>query len=142
MWADPYDPYGFGYGYGPAFGYPYGYGYGYGYGLGDPFSADLYADAYGYGGGGGGGYSSSRGSEKDEPTGSVRLRVKPVNAKVYLDGTLIGVVDSFDGLGSHLAATAGRHEIEVRADGYESLKISVNVEADRTVTARGTLRKK
>jgi hypothetical protein len=140
MWADPYDP--FGYGYGMGMGYPYGYGYGYGSGLGDPFYSDLYADAYGYGGGGGGSYSSSRGSERPEPTGSVRLRVKPASAKVYLDGTMIGVVDDFDGLTSHLAAPAGRHEIEVRADGYETLKISVDVEADKTVTARGTLRKK
>jgi hypothetical protein len=133
MWADPYDPFGYGYGYG--YGAPFGYGYGYT----DPFYADLYASAYGYGGGG---YSSSRESEGQGPTGFVRLRVKPSNGKVYLDGTMIGIVDDFDGLTSHLAAPAGRHEIEIRADGYESLKISVDVDADRTVTARGSLKKK
>jgi hypothetical protein len=133
MWGDPYDAFGYGY------GSPYGFGYGYGgYGL-DPFSADLYADAYGYGGGSS---SPSRGPMREEATGSVRLRVKPANAKVFLDGTMIGVVDDFDGLSSHLAAPAGRHEIEVRADGYETLKIGVNVEADKTVTARGSLKKK
>ena len=133
MWADPYDP----------FGYGYGYGNGYGYGCCDPFYSDLYASAYGYGGGSsGGGYSSLRGSMEPEPTGSVRLRVKPANAKVYLDGTMIGVVDDFDGLSGHLAATAGGHEIEIRADGYASLKISVNVEADKTITARGSLKKR
>ena len=110
---------------------------------GDPLDADLYASAYGYGGGSsGGGYSSSRGSMAPEPTGSLRLRVKPAQGKVYLDGTLIGVVDDFDGLTSHLAAAAGRHEIEIRADGYEPLKINVNIEADKTVTARGSLKKK
>jgi hypothetical protein len=138
LWADPYDPFGYGYGYG------YGPSFGYGYGLGDPFfDADLYAAAYGYGGGSsGGGYSSSRGSQVAEPTGSVRLRVKPGSGQVYLDGTMIGLVDNFDGLTSHLAATAGRHEIEVRADGYEPLKISVTVERDKTITARGSLKKK
>ena len=127
MWYDPFDP--------------FGYGNRYGY---DPFMNDpwLVASAYGYGGGGGGGgYSSSRGSEH-EATGSIRLRVKPSNGKVYVDGTLVGVVDDFDGLSTHLAAAAGRHEIEIRADGYRPLKIMVDVEEDRTVTARGTMTKK
>src|SRR5262249_45346621 len=123
---DPYDP--FGYAYDPLMLDPYaagGYGYGY------------------YGGGGSSrGYSSSRGNGPNPATGSVRLRVKPANGKVYLDGTLIGVVDDFDGLTSHLAAPAGLHEIEVRADGYQALKLTVNVEEDKTVTARGSLRKK
>jgi len=133
LWADPYDPFGYGY------GYPYGFGYGYGgYGL-DPFYMDLYGDARA---GGGGGYSSSRGSMPEEPTGSVRLRVKPANAKVFLDGTMIGVVDDFDGLTSHLAAPAGHHEIELRADGYETLKMGVDVDPDKTVTARGSMKKK
>jgi hypothetical protein len=137
LWADPYDP--FGYGYGPGFGYGPAFGYGYT----DPLYADLYASAYGYGGGSsGGGYSSSRGSERPEPTGTVRLRVKPSQGKVYLDGAMIGIVDDFDGLGSHLAATAGRHDIEIRADGYEPLKLTVNVEADKTITARGSLKRK
>jgi len=52
------------------------------------------------------------------------------------------VVDEFDGLASHLAAPAGRHEIEIRAVGYEPLKMIVEVEADRTVTARGSAKKK
>ena len=78
----------------------------------------------------------------EEGTGSVRLRVKPSNGKVYLDGTFMGVVDQFDGLTDHLAAPVGRHEIEVRADGYDTLTLAVDVEPDKTVTVRGSLPKK
>ena len=59
-----------------------------------------------------------------------------------LDGTLMGIVDEFDGLSSHLAATVGRHELEIRADGYAPLKVLVTVEEDKTVTARGSMKKK
>jgi hypothetical protein len=106
----------------------------------------MYGGGYGYGGSYGsvygGGYSSSSSSEPvQDATGSVRIRVKPSAAQVYLDGTLMGLVDQFDGLTSHLAATAGRHEIEIRADGYEPMTLTVDVEADRTITARGSLKK-
>jgi len=125
-WYNPYGIYG-----------PYGYL--------DPVYMDpwLVTSAYGYGGGGGGdSYSSESVPMHDVPSGSIRLRVKPGSGTVFLDGSKIGVVDDFDGLGHHLAATAGRHEIEIRADGYEPLKMIVEVEADRTITARGSATKK
>lgn len=129
MWYDPYGPWGY---YDPFYLDPVYGGYGSG--------------GYGYGGytysGSPGAYSSSAVREVSEATGSVRLRVKPANGKVYLDGTLVGIVDEFDGLTTHLAATAGRHEIEIRADGFEPLKLLVDVPEDQTVTARGSLRKK
>lgn len=136
LWYDPF--YGsYGYAYDPWLYDPYGYGppmYGYpGYGSG-----------YGYGGGYGGGSSSDSSSSKDSEsveTGSIRLRVKPSEAQVYLDGTLIGKVDDFDGLTSHLAAKAGQHQIELRADGYEPLKLTVEVEANKTLTTRASMKK-
>jgi hypothetical protein len=128
MWYDPFDPFGYSSLYMDPFYGPGGYGGGY----------------MSYGGGsvgGAGSYYGTRSAPEFESTGSVRLRVKPSQAKVYLDGTLMGIVDQFDGLTSHLAAPAGTHEIEVRADGYNTLKLTVDVEPDRTVTARGSLKK-
>lgn len=116
MWYDPYNPYGF-YDDPMAYGAPSGY------------SSNS-------------SYSSSIGSQAPELTGSLRLRVNPSHAKVYIDGTLVGTVNDFNGLGSHLAATAGTHQIEFRADGYETLTITVKVAADKTLTERATLKKK
>ena len=138
-----YNPWVYGYRSGSYYS-PYGYSpYG-SYGYYDPWYDPWYL--------GGGGYSSSyssssnynsssRGSEP-EMSGSLRLRVSPSNAKVYLDGTLIGTVDEFDGLGSHLAAEAGLHQLELRADGYEPFKTTVKVEAGKTLTARASMKKK
>jgi hypothetical protein len=124
IWYDPFDPFSYSGLYAPGLYAPGAYGIGGGY--------SSYGD-YGYGGG----------DQVNEPagTGSVRIRVKPGNAKVYLDGTLMGTVDEFDGLTTHLAAPAGPHRIKIEADGYAPLELPVDVEADKTVTTRGSLKK-
>lgn len=115
-WYNPYDP----------------WCYGVGYWLCDPW---------------GGASTSSYGGQNDEekeeaPTGSIRLRITPAHAKVYVDGALVGTVADFDGLGSHLKLTLGQHQIEIKADGYETFVPQVELQAGRTVTVRGTLKKK
>ena len=88
----PYWGAGFGYGLGYFYD-PFGYGYGYpGYGYGGGY--------YGYGGSyGGGGYYGGSGSYSSSyrETGGLKLKIKPSNAQVYVDGYLVGDVDSFDG---------------------------------------------
>ena len=101
-----------------------------------------------YGGYGNYGYSSymygGGGGSRDEPrseTGSIRLKVNPEKAKVYIDGVLQGAVDDFNGLGGHLDVAAGSHQLELRAEGYVTLKDEIVVEAGRTQTYRGALKK-
>ena len=52
-------------------------------------------------------------------TGSLRLKIKPREAQVYVDGYLVGNVDSFDGRFQKLGIESGGHRIELKADGYE-----------------------
>ena len=118
LWYDPFDPYAYGYGYGAN---PWGYGYG-------------YPSSYGYG-------SSSNRSSVKEHTGSIRLRVKPKDAKVLIDGTLVGTVDDFDGFSNHLQLAAGGHTIEIRANGYKAYSGNLNVVEGRTLTERISLKK-
>jgi hypothetical protein len=124
-----YDPWAFG-------GTRWGWGrYGLWY---DPLSYYTYSPYYMTSFGGG---LEDRVERDAYPTGSVRLRVDPKEAKVYVDGALVGVVDEFDGLSHHLDLQPGRHEIEVRADGYQPLTLDVQVQEGRTMTARGRLEK-
>jgi hypothetical protein len=118
-----------------------GYGFGIGYYAYDPFWFDPYYDPY-YGGGGGyygggGGYSYSRGYRD---TGSLRLKIKPRDAKVYIDGYYVGVVDSFDGLFQKLGLDAGGHRVEIRADGYETLQFEVLITPGESVTYKGEMK--
>jgi hypothetical protein len=140
-WYCPWFGSGFGW-YGAYYGYnPYFYGgtywgwgrYGYWY---DPyFYAGGYSEpAYGGSGGGGGDIKTT--------IGSVRLKVNPGSAKVYIDGVLYGEADDFSGMRNHLELDSGRWVMELRADGYEPLRREITVEAGRTLTERASLIKK
>ncbi len=109
----------------------------------DPWYDPYYGmyGGYGYGMYGGGGGSSSRDDEPRPETGSLRLRVNPDKAQVYIDGVLQGVVNDFNGLGSHLDVAGGAHQLELRAEGYVTLKDAITVEPGKTQTYRGTLKK-
>jgi hypothetical protein len=115
-----YNPY-----YDPFWGY-YGYGYGsYGYG--------------GYGGYGGGYYSSQAGGYRD--TGSLRLKVKPREAQVFIDGYYMGTVDEFDGVFQRLRLEAGGHRVELRGEGFLPLVFEVLIVPGETITYRGELKR-
>jgi hypothetical protein len=140
------------YGYYPYGYYPYGYwGAGYGYGLGyfyDPFWAPfgyVGLGGYGYGDPSGGGYYSGGGSgsydREPRDTGSLKLKIKPRQAQVYVDGYLVGDVDSFDGAFQKLAIESGNHKIELKADGYEPIQFDVLIPAGETVTYKGDLKR-
>ena len=96
---------------------PYYYGLGYGYGY--PYYGAGY---YGYYGGS---YSY---------TGSVRLKVKPRDAEVLVDGYYVGTVDDFDGIFQSLKLEPGPASIEVRAPGFEAFRLDVMVLAGRKIT--------
>ena len=73
--------------------------------------------------------------------GSLKLKVKPRNAKVYVDGYYAGVVDDFDGAFQKLTLNGGRHKVELRADGYETTEFDVLITPEQTVTFAGDMKK-
>jgi hypothetical protein len=141
-----YSPYYNGYGYWN----PYGYGYGLGYFSYDPFlfGAMAYPGYYAGGGGGyagSGGYAESSGGGSYVPhyqgAGSLRLKIKPAEAKVYIDGYYVGMVDSFDGVFQKLNVDAGPHKVELRANGYQTTEFDVVVTPGDTVTYKGDMKR-
>jgi hypothetical protein len=119
-----YDPWGYGafglgYFYYSPWGWTPGY-YGY-YGYGPP---------YGYAGPSFGGYD----------VGAVKLKVKPRDAEVYVDGYFAGHVDDFDGMFQALKLDSGGYSIEVRKPGFETLRFDVRVQPERSITFRGELK--
>ncbi len=125
--ADAQHYYGLGY-YGHGFGHGYGHGYGYG-GYG----------GYGYGGYRGYGYGANRYSNQ----GAVRIEVNPKDSRdeieVYVDEAHAGVVDDFDGAFQRLYLPVGKHEIEVRLDGYQTLRLAIFVSPGNTYNIRGRM---
>jgi hypothetical protein len=146
FYSSYYSPYYNGYGYWN----PYGYGYGLGYFSYDPFLFGALAYP-GYYGGGGGGYAGSGGYPESsggggyvphyQGAGSLRLKIKPADAKVYIDGYYVGMVDSFDGVFQKLNVDAGPHKVELRADGFQTTEFEVVVTPGDTVTYKGDMKR-
>jgi len=116
----------------------------FGSGFFDPFwPAFLYSGyAYsGYAGPGYGAYGSIAPYPFDafESSGSLRIKVKPRDAAVYVDGYYAGVVDEYDGVFQHLDLIPGPHHVEIVAPGYEPLAFDVTIEPHRKIDYRGTL---
>jgi len=110
-----------------------------------------YDGGYGYGGGGyyGGfydpwygaypSYPQSSGRYADE--GALRLKIKPREAEVYVDGYYVGLVDDFDGMFQRLHIESGPHRIEVHAPGFETLTFDVRITPDHSTTYQGEMKK-
>ena len=120
--------------------YPWGYGggiigglYGGYYGAYDPWYGwyPTYAPA---------GYDSGFGGSGN--TGGLKLKVKPNDASVYVDGFFVGVVDDFDGAFQRLTLDRGPHRIEIRSPEHAPLSVDVMIQEDFTITYRGELGKR
>lgn len=138
-----YSPYSSYYGYGRYYytpGYGFGLGYFYDPSWYDPYYYGGFGSGYsGYSGGYQGGYGSS--SYGRAPSGSLRLKIKPRDAEVYVDGYFVGKVDSFDGLFQKLDIDGGGHRIEIKAPGYDSIQFDVLITPGETVTYKGEMKR-
>jgi hypothetical protein len=121
--------------------YPYGYGYPYwgSFGLGFFYYDCWY---WGYGPCGFSGYYGGGGYAQADNSGSLKLKVKPRHAEVYVDGYYSGVVDNFDGSFQKLKLQSGGHRVEIRAEGYETLVFDVLIPPWETITYTGALKPK
>lgn len=118
--------------------YPWGYAYGGDLGIYDGFYGGYYG-AYDpwYGFSPVYAPSSSYGHEE---SGYIRLKVKPSNASVYVDGYYAGIVDDFDGTFQRLHLEPGPHRLEIRAADHQPLSLDVWITEDLTITYRKDLK--
>jgi len=147
-----YAPYAYPYAYGPyAYGpYPYSaYGPSPAYGYVAPNGAPVYPGAsYPPAGAPQPGYYNanvapgSQGSIAAQPggaTGSLSFEISPSSAEVYIDGQYSGLVSDFGPTTQPIALTPGRHHVEIRAQGYQTLSIDADVIAGQVIPYQGTM---
>ncbi len=72
--------------------------------------------------------------------GGIALEMTPYDADVFVDGEYAGRVEDFDGTTQPLTLSAGQHEIEVQAQGYEPMRVNVEVRPGQVIPFRGDLR--
>lgn len=108
-----------------------GYGYGpydyWGTGWGWPYGGSYYP------------YGGVYANAADIYTGFLRLKVRPREADVYIDGYFVGIVDDFDGFFQRVRLKEGPHTVELRHPGYEVLTLDVLIVPGEKVTFEGDL---
>jgi hypothetical protein len=124
IWYYPYYPLSYGLFWDPWWGYASGWGSGWGWG-----------SAY-VGGYGGGAYQGPA----YQVYGGLRLKMKPKEAEVFVDGYFAGIVDDFDGAFQQLNLDVGPHRIEVRHPGHEPLAFEIRTQPDEKITYKGKLK--
>jgi len=158
---DPYyDPYGYSnpYPY-PAYGYPYpAYGYRY-----PPTSYPAYpssaypptaypqsaypSSAYPQSAYPSSAYPPASGSVSVQPgqdqadTGGVSFEIAPATAQVFVDGSPVGTVGEFTPTTRPLSLTPGRHRIEIRAPGYQTMDFDADIVAGQVIPYQGTMQR-
>jgi hypothetical protein len=67
------------------------------------------------------------------------LDVQPARLlQLFVDGYYVGMLDDYNG---ELEMEAGSHHLQIRAPGYESLELDVQVVAQTSISYRGALKK-
>jgi hypothetical protein len=75
----------------------------------------------------------------DANMGGVSFDVTPSTAELFVDNTLVGTVGQFTPTTQPLGLEAGRHRVEVRAPGYQTLSFDVDIIAGQVIPYQGTL---
>jgi hypothetical protein len=72
-------------------------------------------------------------------TGGLSFEMSPADAEVFVDGQDYGPVSNFTPRSQPLGLAPGRHRVELRAQGYETMMFDADVVAGQVIPYQGTL---
>ncbi len=72
-------------------------------------------------------------------TGGLSFEITPNTAQLFVDGALVGTVGQFTPTTQPLGLVAGRHQIEVRAPGYQTMSFEVDIVGGQVIPYQGAL---
>jgi hypothetical protein len=72
-------------------------------------------------------------------SGGISLEITPGNAQVFVDDAYVGIVTTFGPASAPLTLAPGRHRVEVRAAGYQTLEFDVDVTVGEVIPYRGEM---
>jgi hypothetical protein len=76
-----------------------------------------------------------------ETAGGVSFQITPTTAAVYVDGNAVGTAGTFGPTSQPLTLAPGRHHIEVRAPGYQTMTFDTDVVAGQVIPYQGTMQR-
>jgi hypothetical protein len=75
-------------------------------------------------------------------SGGLSLEIDPPTASVFVDGRYMGTGADFGPNLQPLGLTSGRHRVEIRAEGYESMTFDTDVAAGQVTPYKASLRRR
>jgi len=75
-------------------------------------------------------------------SGGVSFEIDPPTASVFIDGKYMGTGADFGPNVQPLGVTPGRHRVEIRAEGYESMSFDADVAAGEVTPYKASLRRR
>jgi len=79
------------------------------------------------------------GSIAPSATSGLSFEITPYDASIYVDGEYVGTVEQFTPKDQPLAMTPGRHRIEIRASGFQTITFDVDLIAGQVIPYRGDM---
>jgi hypothetical protein len=73
--------------------------------------------------------------------GGVSFEITPTSAAVYVDDSYVGTVGDFSPNSTPLTLTPGRHHIEVRAPGYQTMVFDTDIRMGQVIPYRGEMQR-
>ena len=83
--------------------------------------------------------SQGSASAQRQDAGGVSFEITPSTARVIVDGTEVGSVAEFSPTSTPLTLTLGRHHIELRAAGYQTMAFEAEIVAGQVIPYRGEM---
>jgi len=71
--------------------------------------------------------------------GGVTFDIQPTNAAVYVDGKYIGTVAEFSPQQPPLSLTLGRHHVDIRAQGFQTMSFDMDVVPGQVTPYQGAM---
>ena len=81
-------------------------------------------------------------SPDQQASGGVTFEITPSDASVFVDGTYMGTGRDFGPTMQPLGLSVGRHHIEIRAEGYQTMSFDADVTNGQVTPYRATLQRR
>ena len=74
-------------------------------------------------------------------SGGISFDITPGNAQVYVEGQYVGLVSAFSPTEQPLTLAPGRHQVEIRLVGYQTMTFDAEVVPGQVIPYQGTLQR-
>jgi hypothetical protein len=87
------------------------------------------------------GSTSVQQAPSQQNSGGVSFEITPAAAELLVDGVHIGTVGEFTPQSQPLGLSVGRHHIEIKAPGYQTISIDADIVAGQVLPYQGTMQR-